>query len=131
MLLVNEDTRNTTVAVNPVFAYFDAAAKGKAALNTHKDFFESDEHLDRLDQVSYIIESFFGSKPNYFTPRGLGRNSKNPFEAVKIEHVGRVLSRTKAEVKNARLYAPLLGLGNVEVISKNGHLTVRVYKKQG
>jgi hypothetical protein len=124
MLLVKEETSTTVKSHNPLFAYIDASNRGKQALEAHSDFFESDEHVDRLEAVANIFKDFFGRLPSYYTPRGLGRK---PFEAVKIDDVGRILSRTKMDVKIERLYKPLLELKNTEVISKNGHLIVRVY----
>lgn len=126
MLLVQEDTTNLHRSANPFLAAKDAQDRAELAKKLHKDFFESEEHIDRLDAVSDIIFNFFGQRPTYFTPRGIGRQP--PFENVKIEHVGRLLSRTKIEAKNQNLYEPLLALNDVEVISKNGHLSVRVYQ---
>jgi hypothetical protein len=37
------------------------------------------------------------------------------------------LNRMPSAVKQKELYGPLNDLGNVDVISKNGHLIVRVY----
>ena len=125
MLLVNEDNVTHTHASNPLGAYVNAKERGAAAMKQHKEFFESDQHLDRLDAVAGIIKEFFGRFPDYNTPRGLNR--KRPFEAVKVADVGRILSKTPTAVKNERLYKPLLDLGNIEVQSKNGHLIIRVY----
>lgn len=125
MLLVNEDNVTRTHASNPLGAYIDAKERGKAAMAQHTEFFESDEHLNRLDEVSAIVKQFFGRFPDYTTPRGLNR--KRPFESVKVAEVGRILSKTPIAVKNEKLYKPLLSLGNVEVQSKNGHLLIRVY----
>ena len=82
-------------------------------------------YVDRVVAAANIMTAFFGRAPNYYTARGLG--SRKPFENIKYEDVGYFLSRTKVAEKNARLYKPLLDMGNVEVISKNGHLVVRVY----
>lgn len=125
MFLVNEDNTTRTHASNPLGAYLNAKERGKIAMTQHKEFFESDEHLDRLQEVSGIIKNFFNRLPDYTTPRGV--NSRRPFEAVKVAEVGHILSRTPLAVKNERLYKPLLDLGNVEVQSKNGHLIIRVY----
>ena len=125
MLLVNEDNTTRTHASNPLGAYLNAKERGKAAIAQHTEFFESDEHINRLDEVTSIIKQFFGRFPDYTNPRGLNR--KRPFEAVKVADVGRILSKTPTKVKNERLYKPLLALGNIEVQSKNGHLLIRVY----
>jgi len=123
--LVKEDTKTVRTSSNPLGSYIDAKARGKIALAQHEAFFHSDAHLDRLDAVCGILKSFFGQAPSYITPRGVNR--KRPFENVKMNEVGWFLNRFKAEEKNERLYAPLLALDNVEVISKNGHLTVRIF----
>lgn len=125
MLLVDEDTVTHCFSYNPFAAYLDAQHRGEIAKDQHPDFFESDEHLDRLDEVLAIAKNFFGRHPDYVTPRGI--NLKRPFEAVKYADVGRFLTKTPAHVKNDKLYAPLLKMGNVEVNSKNGHLVIRVY----
>lgn len=123
--LIAEDTTTTRKSSNPLGSYLDAKERDAIAKEQHKGFFDTDEHVDRLVAVSDVLKGFFGRSPDYITARGINR--KRPFENVKYEHVGSILSRTPADVKNARLYAPLLALGNVEVISKNGHLTVRVF----
>lgn len=123
-LLVNEDNRTTYRAVNALGAYVDATNRGKIAMKQHNRFFNSNNHLDRIEAVTSIIKKFFNRYPDYTTPRGI---NGRPFEAIKISDVGRVLSRTPISVKNNELYAPLLALGNIDVKSKNGHLIVRIY----
>ena len=123
--LIKEDTDTVRTSSNPLGSYIDARERGKLALAQHEAFFNSDAHMDRVDAVCDILKSFFGRAPDYITPRGINR--KRPFENIKMNQVGWFLNRFKAEEKNQRLYAPLLALGNVEVISKNGHLTVRVF----
>ena len=125
MLLVNEDNVTRTHASNPLHAYLNAKERGAAAIAQHTEFFESDDHIDRLDAVAAIIKEFFGRFPDYTTPRGLNR--KRPFESVKVADVGRILTRTPTAVKNDKLYKPLLELGNIEVQSKNGHLLIKVF----
>jgi hypothetical protein len=63
----------------------------------------------------------------HLTYRGLGKQAKKPFENIKVEQIGHVLSRTPIARKNENLYTPLFAIGNVDVVSKNGHLIVRVY----
>lgn len=123
-MLIKEDTVTHTRSGNPLGSYIDARERAKMAMELHQDFFNDPTHLDRVADVISIMRNFFGRGPDYITPRGINRK---PFEAVKIQEVGHILSRTKLDVKNERLYAPLLAIGNVEVISKNGHLTVRVF----
>lgn len=125
MLLVNEDLVTRTHSANARAAYFDAQERGERARDQHVDFFESDEHLDRLETVLAITKEFFGRNPDYITARGLNRN--RPFEAVKYADVGRHLTKTPVRVKNETLYGPLLDMGGVEVHSKNGHLVIRVF----
>lgn len=122
--LVKEDTVTRTRSSNPLGSYIDARDRAKMAMTLHTEFFNDHKHVDRVADVISIMRNFFGRGPDYITPRGINRK---PFEAVKIQEVGHILSRTKAAVKNANLYAPLIALGDVEVISKNGHLTVRVF----
>jgi len=123
--LVNEDTVTSRRSANPLGSYIDAKVRGKIAVEQHKKFFNSDDHLDRLTKACDILKQFFGRNPDYITPRGVNRS--RPFENIKFQQVGWFLNRFKAEEKNARLYKPLMDLGDVEVISKNGHLTVRIY----
>lgn len=125
LTLINEDTSNSFRSHNPLGSYLDANNKSKAAFEAHRDLFDTDQHVDRVTAVIGIIHSFFGHPPSYLTYRGLG--TRRPFESIKVANVGHRLSRIKAEKKNAELYKPLMDIGNVEVISKNGHLTVRVY----
>ena len=127
MIRVAEDTEVHTYASNPTAAYLDAKERAEMAFNKHKDFFESDEHLDRLEAVIEILKKFFNQLPSYITPRGLG--SQRPFEAVKMQDVGYILRRKSADVKWNELYKPLLDVDKVKVDPKNGHLIVRIYKK--
>lgn len=123
--LVVEDTTNSIRSSNPVASFLDAMSRDKQARTIHKKLFDTDKHVDRVVAACDTLKAFFGSNPNYITARGLG--GRRPFESIKYEHVGRKLSRTPIYQKNEQLYAPLLAMGNVEVISKNGHLTVRIY----
>jgi hypothetical protein len=123
--LVKEETVNTTKSCNPLGSFLDAQERSKQAFKQHKNKFDTNQHVDRVVQVCNILEKFFGRPVTYLTYRGIG--TRKPFENIKMEQVGHILSRTPTNVKNDNLYAPLLALGNVEVLSKNGHLTVRVY----
>lgn len=125
MLLVQEDTVNSTRSPNPLGSYLDARERDAIARKQHELFFDTDAHVDRVIAVCDILKAFFKRSPNYLTARGI--NSNKPFENIKYQDVGSLLSRTPIAVKNERLYGPLLALGNVQVISKNGHLTVRIY----
>jgi len=124
MLIIQEDANPTVTSPNPLGSYLDAKERDRAARAALKDLFDTDEHVDRVVAVGAIIKRFFDRYPSYHTAR-TGRN--RPFENVKIADVGAVLSRKPAAVKQAELYGPLAALGNVDVISKNGHLIVRVY----
>lgn len=125
LTLINEETSNSTRSYNPLGSYLDANNRSQAAFEAHKALFDSDEHVDRVAKVADIITAFFGHPPHYFTYRGLG--TRRPFESIKVANVGYILGRMRAEKKNAELYGPLLAMDGVQVISKNGHLTVRVY----
>lgn len=124
-LLVKEDTSNTYTSNNPYWAAVDAQDRDVLAREQHRSFFEDSQHQARVEQVSEILRRFFKRHPDFITARGVNR--RRPFETVKMEWVGNILTRTARAVKNRELYEPLLALENVEVISKNGHLTVRVY----
>lgn len=125
LALVNEDTRNSITSPNPYGSWLNAQERDAIARKQHQSFFDTDDHVDRVVAVCDVLKAFFERSPCYITARGINR--QRPFENIKYQHVGRVLSKTPTPVKNDRLYAPLLALGNVEVISKNGHLSVRVY----
>lgn len=123
--LINEETSNSFRSNNPLGSYLDANNRSQRAYDAHKSLFDSNEHVDRVVAVTEIVTKFFGHPPSYFTYRGLG--TRRPFESIKVANVGHVLSRHKIEKKNAELYAPLLAIDGVKVISKNGHLTIHVY----
>ena len=123
--LINEETSTRVRSHNPLGSYLDANNRSQAAYDAHKDLFDTDEHVDRVKAVEIIIQRFFGHLPSYYTYRGLG--TRRPFESIKVANVGWKLSKIRIEEKNTKLYKPLLDLGNVEVISKNGHLAIRVY----
>lgn len=125
LTLVKEETSNSYRSQNPLGSYLDANNRSQQAFELHKSLFDSDEHVDRVVAVNDIITKFFGHPPHYRTYRGLG--SRRPFESVKVANVGHILSRISIERKNAELYAPLLAMEGVKVISKNGHLTIHVY----
>jgi hypothetical protein len=125
--LINEDTVNATRSCNPLGSLLDARDKSDQAFRRHHKKFNSPKHIDRVVAVCQIMEKFFNCKVTYLTYRGLGKFAKKPFENIKMEQVGHILSRTPNVIKNQNLYSPLQALGDVEVISKNGHLIVRVY----
>jgi hypothetical protein len=124
MLLIQEDAKSTNTSPNPLGSYLDAVERDAAARAALKNVFDTDAHVDRVVAVGAIIKRFFDRYPSYHTAR-VGRGK--PFENVKISDVGAILNRKTAAVKMADLYGPLEALGNVDVISKNGHLIVRVY----
>lgn len=122
--LVNEDLTIAYVSSNPRGSWLDATERDRNARKSNPKFFNNTAHLDRICAVRDIIYNFFKRNPNYMTARGFGRR---PFETVKILDVGPFLNKKSSNEKNEQLYQPLLNLGNVEVISKHGHLTVRIY----
>jgi hypothetical protein len=124
MITIKEDTV-TTHRGNGISTYLNAVYRGREAMEDHPGFFDSDEHMDRLDAITDILKSFFGRNPDYFQPRGLG--GRKPFESVKMADVGRFLNKKSKEEKSQYLYEPLLALGNIKVKSTNGHLLVSVY----
>lgn len=124
MISIKEET-TTTRTGNGLGSYLNAVYRGEEAKDVHPGFFDSDEHLDRLDAVTDILRSFFGRNPDYFTPRGLG--GRKPFETVKMADVGRFLNKKSKEEKSQYLYEPLMALGNIKVKSTNGHILVSVY----
>ena len=126
MICVNEDVNTSSKTVNPLGAWLNAKERGEQAMDLHREFFESDEHMDRLEAVADIIKDFFGRSPSYYTPRGIGHK---PFESVKVADCGWFLSRKSVQEKSERLYEPLDALGDVDFKSKNGHLIVRVFPK--
>ena len=123
MLIIQEDA-TTVKSSNPLGSYLDAQERDAAARAALKNVFDTDAHVDRIVAVGDIIKRFFDRYPSYYTAR-FGRSK--PFENVKISDVGMTLNRMPAAVKQKELYGPLNDLGNVDVISKNGHLIVRVY----
>ena len=125
--LIAEDTVTRTRSCNPMGAALNADARSEQAFLKHHKKFNSTNHIDRTAAICIILEKFFGHPANHFTYRGLGRQAKRPFENIKMTQVGHILSRTPNVIKNQNLYQPLQALGNVEVISKNGHLIVRNY----
>ena len=124
-LLVQEDTTNSHKVKNSLGAYLNATYRSEEAGDKHSKLFDTDEHVDRINAVSDIIKDFFGHRPDYYTKRGLG--SRTPFEAIKVCDAGIKLKRTSIADKNAKLYEPLLALGNVQIKADNGHLIVRVF----
>ena len=124
MLVIQEEATSTNRSPNPLGSYLDAKERDAAARKSLAKVFDTDEHVDRVVAVGEIIKKFFGRAPSYHTARS---GWKRPFENIKIEHVGAFLTRKGKIVKQRELYDPLLALGDVDVISKNGHLTVRVY----
>jgi hypothetical protein len=124
-LLVREDNNTHTASPCAWAAFKDAKERDMIARHKHKALFDTDAHVDRVVAACDILKAFFGHSPNYITARGLG--ARRPFENIKYQDVGGVLSKKSVKEKNTKLYKPLLDMGNTEVISKNGHLIVRVY----
>lgn len=121
---VTEETNTTVRASNPYGAYLDARQRDRAAAVKHRDIFESDEHLDRLEEVCNRLKTFFGCNPSYITRRGMG--TRKPFEAVKMADVGRFLSKTPIAVKQ-NFYKTLHEMGGIECDGRNGHFIVRIF----
>lgn len=124
-MLVQEDLNTTHKVGDGLGAYLNANYRSEEANEKHRDFFDTDTHVDRVCAVSDIIKDFFGHRPDYYTKRGLG--NRKPFEAVKVCDAHFALKRAKLADKNDKLYGPLLALGNVDVKVDNGHLIVRVF----
>lgn len=123
--IVQEEHSTTYRSQNPLGSYLDASNKSKQAYDMHKSLFDTDKHVERVEAVANIIQSFFGHPPHYYTYRG--RGTRTPFESIKVANVGHILSKFSAKKKNEELYKPLEDLGNIKVVPKNGHLTIRVY----
>lgn len=123
--LIKEETVNSVKSPNPLGSYLDAQERSKEAYEAHRSMFDTDQHVDRVEQVCQILEDFFGFPVSYLTYRGIG--TRKPFESIKMNQVGHILSKRSIADKNAKLYQPLMNLGNIKVVSKNGHLTVQVY----
>ena len=119
-----EDTVTTTTAANPLGAWLDARSRSKDAVNSNKDFFASNEHMDRIDAVTEVIRNFFGCVPSYVTARA---NRGRPFDSVKVEAAGYRIKNTSTKDKKDKLYGPLDAIGDVTYKVTNGHLLVRVY----
>jgi hypothetical protein len=124
MQTVVEDTVTTKRVANPLGAYLNAKYRSRTAVNSNKDFFASDEHMDRVDAVTDIIRNFFGCEPSYVTARA---NGGRPFDAIKVEAAGYRIARISRTEKQTKLYGPLDAIGGVTYKVTNGHLIVRVY----
>lgn len=131
MLLVNEELTTTTRSCNPIGARLNADARSEEAYKLHKKRFDNPKHIDRVAEVAEILRNFFGCYPDHYTYRGLGKQSKKPFENVKLANVGYKLRNYTTSDKNNRLYEPLIAVGGpegkVSVKSENGHIIVHVY----
>lgn len=121
---VQEDTVTTRRVANPLGAYLNAKYRSREAVNSNKNFFASDEHMDRVDAVNTIIKNFFDCVPSYVTARA---NRGRPFDAIKVEAAGYRIARTSSKEKQEKLYGPLNAIGGVTYKVSNGHLIVRVY----
>jgi hypothetical protein len=123
--MFTEDSTSTRRATNPLGAYLNACYRSIDAEIQHAEFFDSAEHTARLDSVKSTLRKFFGKDVDYVTARGLNRSL--PFHNVKMGDVGTKLSKMSKDAKWKNLYAPLLAFGDVDVLSTNGHLLVRIY----
>lgn len=124
MQSIKEDTVTTRRVANPLGAYLNAKYRSREAVNANKDFFNSNEHMDRIDAVTDIIRNFFDCAPSYVTARA---NRGRPFDSIKVEAAGYRIARVSREEKQAKLYGPLDAIGNVSYKVTNGHFIVRVY----
>ncbi len=128
-VLTKEDPNTTRTAPNPLGAYINAIWRDKQAVEKHSELFKDPVHEARVGDVCDILEEFFDRTVDYITARGLGAKTNFPFDAIKMESVGAKLSRMSKQHKWDKLYAPLAAIGDLDVVSDNGHLTVRVYGK--
>jgi hypothetical protein len=105
---------------NAQAAAIDAKERSNAALEEHRDFFESPAHQEKIRQVCVIVEGFFRDyRQIYVTHRD---NRGRPFTSVKVE--GPLWPSVSTQVKQQLYLDPLHRLG-VEIIwskSTNSYL---------
>lgn len=93
----------------------DAANRSQQALSEHADFFESEQHQQKVDAVMDIVSNFFSARKNIYVNHRA--NGGRPFTVVKVANpqFPRMSSRDID-----RLYRdPLKQLGVEIVFSKN------------
>jgi hypothetical protein len=128
-VLNKEDSVTTRTASNALGAYLNAMQRDREAVEKHSELFKDPVHEARVNDVCDLLEEFFERNVDYITARGLGNRNNFPFDAIKMESVGAKLSRMAKQHKWDKLYGPLAAIGDLDVVSDNGHLTVRVYGK--
>jgi hypothetical protein len=111
-----EKIMNSTRAHNSKFAAMDVKQKAQAAWQRHSDFFNSAEHLEKIQAVTEIVQNFFRVKKGFYvTPRG---GKQNPMTVIKVEDPVFPNTLTKKQ-KQDQFYKPLAEL-DVEIVYSKG-----------
>ncbi len=107
-----------------LYAYLNANERSRAALEENPEFFEDQEHMDRVEAVQDIVRGFFGNGATLYVTHRAGWGK--PFTAVKVHKPS--FPNVKPDEKQRRYLKPLEDLGVKPVFSKqtNSYL-YRVY----
>lgn len=104
----NLNVKETDNLVQAFYAWADADARSKKALEDNPAFFD-DAHLALVDQVKLIADNFFKvKKAIYVTHRG-GGNGRAPMTAVKVHQPTWIAGMQAA--KQTEFYDKLDALG--------------------
>ena len=89
---------------------YDAEDRSEAAREKFPEFFDTPEHLDKIEQVKQIVETFFKIKKAVYVNHRFGTKKSGPFSTVKIADPAFPNHLSLAE-RTRLYYAPLDKLG--------------------
>lgn len=105
----------TTETTDPVYASINAKFRNIEAIDEYKGFFMDPEHIDKVDRVKEIVDSFFKvKKAIYINQRP---NGGKPMTVIKVEDP--IFPNSMKRADRERLYyKPLEDLGVKLVYAK-------------
>ncbi len=99
----------------PRWAVVDAQQRSKNAVANNESFFLSEAHMDRVEQVKKVVDSFFRVRKGLYVNHREGRG--RPFTVVKVDNPS--WPRMSAREVLACYREPLQALGVEIVFSRN------------
>ena len=114
MMHADDNTINAPHAVNPRAAIFDARRRSQQAETHNSEFFSNPAHVEKLNEVYQIVDSFFTVRKGIYVNHRTGHGT--PFSVVKVD--GCDFPQLPRKTVDAIYREPLKELGIEPIFSK-------------